>query len=305
MEAVESFVVSHEQQVLEAEALLEWELALALGSTSEKTCTSINVYNGVPVVPMSLTTKESRFMISKLMGKNKDRVYELHRMILILYAPSVLHGAVGTMCVRLINRDSGETISVVDSHPVSQAATFVCRWPRAVLARGAGLALLAAVDGVTTRRGSLVGVLTPYWEDKLSTKMVYEKQLPALVYPLEEQEPAYYIKDMKRLRSLVYDRVHLGGKGIDMEEQTISLAHQKAKTQGPAGPSSCTVGEVGTVEQAFPTSLHVQVGGGMQLDKRGVQTRGRASGRWKPKAVGSENTPVSVVIHSTPDQPRP
>jgi len=154
-------------------------------------------------------------------------------MIMVLYAPSVLSHTDGTLSLKIINRDSGETIDVVMDHPVAQAATFVCRWPRAVLAQGAGLALLAAVDGVSTKRGSLVGVLTPFWEDKLSTKMVYEKQLATLVYPLEEQEPAYYVKDMKRLRALVANRVHLGGQGSDVEEQTISLARPKLVPSKP------------------------------------------------------------------------
>jgi len=145
-------------------------------------------------------------------------------MILILYAPSVLAQTSGTMTLKLLNQDTGETILVVSEHPVAQAATFVCRWPRAVLAKSKGLALLVATEDVDTIRGSLVGVLSPFWEDKVSTKMVYEKELPSLMYPLEEQEPALYVKDLKRLRSVVASRVLLGGHGQDIAPQQLSLA---------------------------------------------------------------------------------
>nr|WRQ64702.1 movement protein [Martellivirales sp.] len=223
MDAINSYVVSHEQSQLENDALREWELALALGGSNEKCCHSVNILNGVPVVPMQLASKESKSLVARLMDGARDRVYSLHRMILILYAPSVLARTGGTLTLKLINRDTGETILVASEHPVSQAATFVCRWPRAILANSAGLALLVATEAVDTKRGSLVGVLTPFWEDKVSTKMVYEKELPSLMYPLEEQEPAFYVKDLKRLRAVVASKVLLGGKGSDVEPQLISM----------------------------------------------------------------------------------
>lgn len=224
METINSYLVSQEESLKSDESLREWEMALALKGTSEKCCYSVNIYNGVPVVPMSLASKESRSLVSKLVDGARDRVYSLHRMILILYAPSVLAQTSGTMTLKLLNQDTGETILVVNEHPVAQAATFVCRWPRAVLAKSKGLALLAATEDVDTIRGSLVGVLSPFWEDKVSTKMVYEKELPSLMYPLEEQEPAFYVKDLKRLRSVVASRVLLGGQGQDIAPQQLSLA---------------------------------------------------------------------------------
>lgn len=224
MDAIESYVVSQESSLIQDEALREWEMALALKGSSEKCCYSINILNGVPVVPMSLSSKESRGLVGKLVDSARDRVYSLHRMILILYAPSVLRTCGGTLHIKMLNQDTGETILVTNDHPVSQAATFVCRWPRAVLAKSKGLALLVATEDVDTRRGSLVGVLSPFWEDKVSTKMVYEKELPSLVYPLEEQEPAFYVKDLKRLRAVVASRVLLGGQGQDIAPQPLSLA---------------------------------------------------------------------------------
>lgn len=223
MDAINSYMVSQEDSSKTDEALREWEMALALKGTSEKCCYSVNIYNGVPVVPMSLASKESRSLVSKLVDGARDRVYSLHRMILILYAPSVLAQTSGTMTLKLLNQDTGETILVTNEHPVAQAATFVCRWPRAVLAKSKGLALLVATEDVDTIRGSLVGVLSPFWEDKVSTKMVYEKELPSLMYPLEEQEPAFYVKDLKRLRCVVASRVLLGGSGQDIAPQQLSL----------------------------------------------------------------------------------
>jgi len=253
MDILDSYVVSMKNQKNADDMMAEWELALALGGATEKVCHSINVLNGVPVVPLSLATKESKSLLGKLLDKARERVYELHRMIMVLYAPSVLGCTDGALSLKIINRDSGEAIDIVVDHPVAQAAVFVCRWPRAVLAQGSGLALLAAVDGVPTKRGSLVGVLTPFWEDKLSTKMVYERQLAALVYPLEEQEPAYYVKNMKRLRALVANKVHLGGQGGDMEEQTITLALPKPVPSRPQPALGGAIGKsVETSDVAFP-----------------------------------------------------
>jgi len=232
MDLIENFVVAHSDLQAEQDALREWELALTLNHTSEMCCYAINVYNGVPIVPLALSSKESRSMISKLMDSAQDKVYALHRMIVVLYAPTVLKGTQGSMSIKLINQDTSETITVVVEHPVAQAAAFVCRWPRSVRAQSQGLALLVAVEGVNTKRGSLVGVLTPYWEDKMSQKMVYEQTLPSLTYPLEEQAPSFYITDMSKLRSLMASKVHLGGNGFDTSERPIQLTLPK-----PAGTS--------------------------------------------------------------------
>jgi hypothetical protein len=224
MNTIESFVTSQQQEYDEIQSLQEWELALNLGTASEKCCHTINLYSGVPVVPMALMSKESKSFLSKLMESTRDRVYALHRMIMILYTPSVLKDTEGLLSIKLLSRDTNESTTVVKDHPVHQAAAFVCRWPRAVLAKSAGLALLAAFTGVDIKKGGLVGVLSPYWEDKLSTKMVYEKQLPSKTFPLEEQDPAFYIKDLKQLRAVVAARIHLGGSGQDLAQQPISIA---------------------------------------------------------------------------------
>ena len=227
---------------------------MALSSVSEKRCHSINILNGVPVVPMSLKSKESKSLLAKLKDGALDRVFSLHRMIMLLYSPSVLAGTSGTLTMKLLNIDSGETILITSDHPVSQAATFVCRWPRAVLAQAAGLALLIAVDSVDTKRGSLVGVLTPFWEDKMSTKMVYERELPALMYPLEEQEPAFYVKDLKRLRSVISSRILLGGSGSDIAPQvvTLSLPPRTPKVARPSPMSEVPVAPPALSEAGTP-----------------------------------------------------
>lgn len=208
---------------MEADALREWEMAMDLNAISEKVCVSINLYNGVPMVPMSLVTKESKSLLGKLMSKAQEKVYSLHRLIVIAYVPAVLETTTGTFSIKLFNTSTAESIDVVADHPVNKAATFVARWPRAVLAKADGLSLLVAASNVTTRTGSLIGSFHPFWEDKLSRKMVYEKQLPTLVYLLEEQDPSHYVKDMSMLRALMASRVHLGGTGSDVGPQTISL----------------------------------------------------------------------------------
>ena len=252
MDAINSYMVSQEDSIKTDESLREWEMALALKGTSEKCCYSVNIYNGVPVVPLSLASRESRSLVSKLIDGARDRVYSLHRMILILYAPSVLAQTSGTMTLKLLNQDTGETILVVSEHSVAQAATFVCRWPRAVLASSKGLALLVATEDVDTIRGSLVGVLSPFWEDKVSTKMVYEKELPSLMYPLEEQEPAFYVKDLKRLRSVVASRVLLGGRGQDIAPQQLSLAPPPPSKQNR---NPARVKQVGGVSTRPPVNV--------------------------------------------------
>ncbi len=245
METLESFVVSHELMAAESDALREWELSMDLNAVRERVCTSINLYNGVPVVPMALVSKESRGLLSKLQDRALERVYALHRLIVIAYVPSVLGGTAGVINVKLLNVATGESIEVARDHPVKQAATFVARWPRAVLAKADGLALLFTATDVPTRKGSLIGTFHPFWEDKLSSKMVYEKQLPTLVYNLEEQDPSHYVKNVGMLRALMASKVHLGGVGSDMVPQTISLAMPKTILQDKGSTSM-----VSTVEQS-------------------------------------------------------
>lgn len=237
MDKISTFIVSQQDQLAEADALREWEMAMDLNAISEKVCVSINLYNGVPVVPMALITKESRGLLSKLMSQAQDKVYSLHRLIVVAYVPAVLRTTTGTLAIKLFNTSTAETIDIVAEHPVNIAATFVARWPRAVLAKADGISLLVAASNVPTKTGSLIGSFHPFWEDKLSRKMVYEKQLPTLVYRLEEQEPTHYVKDLSMLRALMASRVHLGGKGSDLVPQTISLKplpSEKHKIEGDA-----------------------------------------------------------------------
>lgn len=223
MDKIESFMVSHAEQLAEADTLREWEAEIAMNAVKERVCVSINVYNGVPVVPMGLVTKESKSIIANLRSKVSDKIYSLHRLIVVAYVPSVLNGTAGTLSMKLYNRATGESIDMTKGHPVSQAATFVSRWPRAVLAKADALTLLISTSDVPTRTGSLIGTMHPFWEDKLSSKMVYEKQLPSLTYLLEEQDPAHYIKNVTMLRTLMASKVLTGGSGSDLGQQTISL----------------------------------------------------------------------------------
>lgn len=224
MDKLNAFVVSHETQIAESEALQEWESEIAMGSIKERVCVSINLFNGVPVVPMALVTKESKSLISKLQDKVSDRVYALHRLVVVAYVPSVLANTPGVLNVKLYNRATGESIDVATDHPVSKAATFVSRWPRSVLAKAESLSLLFTATDVPTRTGSLIGTFHPFWEDKLSSKMVYEKQLPSLTYILEEQDPSHYVKNVSMLKTLMASKVLMGGRGVDLAPQAISLA---------------------------------------------------------------------------------
>lgn len=238
MDQIDTYISSHEAFLEEEQALREWEMALASSSIREKCCLSLNVYNGVPVQPLLLQTKESKSLLGRLSDKAQKRVYSLHRMIMVIWAPAVLKETSGTLSMVLMNLSSGEKIEICRDHQVSQASTFVTRWPRALESGGKGLALLPCVEGVPVLRGALVGVLHPYWEDKLSTKMVYEKQLPTLAYPLEEQEPAIYVKDSRQLRSAMLLKFHAGTSGNDVTPHTIGqLGSTSMRRTAPSLPA--------------------------------------------------------------------
>lgn len=240
MDKIEEYVVSHESVLKEANDLHEWEAAMANASVREKCCISIDLYNNVPVQPLSLVTKESRGWLSKLDAKVKPRAFSLHRMIMVVYAPAILANTSGTISLKLLQQDTLESIDVATNHPASKAGAFVCRWPRAVSTKGKGLAFLASTEGVPIRTGSLVGVIHPFWEDKLSSKMPYERELPVLYYPLEEQDPSFYVKDVSQLRTAMLTWIHAGKPGSDVAPRHIGQLRDSASFRRP--PDSTTRG---------------------------------------------------------------
>lgn len=227
--ALNTYIASHVQQDEELSALREWETTLAVSSIREKACHCIRVFAGHPIVPLSLVTKETRGLIDRLMDSARERVFHVHRLIVVVYVPVVLKDALGSISIKLFHADTNQSIDVVVGHLVSKSAVFVARWPRAVHSKSTGLSLLVNIDDHSTKRGGLVGVLHPYWEDKASTKMVYEKQLPSLSYLLEEQDPAYYVSKPEKLRPFLADKIMLGGQGSDMAPQTMSLHAPSSK----------------------------------------------------------------------------
>lgn len=260
MDKLDEYEVSHDSLLREADELQEWESAMLNASVREKCCMCINLYNNVPVQPLSLVTKESRGWLRKLSSKCRDSAFSLHRLIMVVYAPAVLSSTQGTLSLRLQQQDSLQSLDVVLNHPVSQAATFVCRWPRAVPTSGKGLAFLASTEGVKTRTGSLVGVIHPFWEDKLSTKMVFERQLPVLCYPLEEQDPSIYVKDVSQLRTAMLTWIHAGHAGSDVGQRRIgqlrdSASFRKASPSyiGSTPPPPPLVSTQGVTVTATPT----------------------------------------------------
>lgn len=246
MDKLEEYVVSHESLLREANDLHEWESMMANASVREKCCVSISLYNDVPVQPLSLVSKESRGWLSKLSDKVKPMAFSLHRMIMVVYVPAIRCTTNGTISLKLLQQDTLESIDVVLDHPASKACAFVCRWPRAVSTKGKGLAFLASTDGVNIRTGSLVGVIHPFWEDKLSSKMPYERELPVLCYPLEEQDPSIYVKDVSQLRTAMLTWVHAGKPGSDVLPRTIGQLRDSASFRQPMGS---------TINKAAPLPL--------------------------------------------------
>lgn len=232
---IESFIQSRNAEFEHLQKLAEWEGDLVAACVEEKSCACIKLLNGQSVKALPLITSESRGLLAKLRVATRDRAFALHRMIMIVWAPAVLRTTAGSLTAKIYNQSTGESIELCSDHPVAQAAVFVGRWPRAVLAdQRDGLALLVSVSGVPIKKDGLIGVMHPVWEDKLSSKMVYEKQLPSLTFPIEEQEPALYIKDTSVLKSLVHSRIHVGAVGHDIAKQRINhqapllLPHKKA-----------------------------------------------------------------------------
>lgn len=278
--AIESFIHSQHAEIENAQKLVEWEADVVGGVVVEKACACINLYNNHPVKPLPLITKESRSLMTKLSKIVRDRVYSLHRLIMIVYSPAVLMDTQGVLSAKIFNQSTGESISLVENHLVSKAAVFVSRWPRAVLADSPGLALLVSVSGVPIKTGGLVGVMHPAWEDSLSSKMVYERTLPSLSFPIDEQAPAMYIKDLSMLKRLVYSHVHVGKIGVDIHPVAVNHG-LPALPQGGAGIQPVVSGK--------PQLLK-----GKGSKQAGATTRGGGSGhRAVASTPGQDNSEQS------------
>lgn len=171
----------------------------------------------------------------KLSVVNKKNVYALHRIIILVYSSAVLEETMGEITMYLFNTGTGQKICVCENHQVSETAAFVARWPRAVAMGTGGLALLISKNGVDIDNGGLIGTVSTYWEDKMSTRMPYEKQLPTLVYPLNLQEPAFFMKNPRQLRSLLAKRITLGQHNAqaELEPQRLDLIEKGHATSRP------------------------------------------------------------------------
>lgn len=278
---IESFIQSKNAEFEHLQKLAEWEGDLVAACVEEKSCACIKIFNGQSVKALPLISTESRGLIAKLRVATRDRVFALHRMIMIVWAPAVLRTTAGSLTAKIYNQSTGESIELCTNHPVAQAAVFVGRWPRAVLAdQKDGLALLLSVSGVPIKKDGLIGVMHPVWEDKLSSKMVYEKQLPSLSFPIDEQEPALYVKDSSALKSLVYSRIHVGAVGRDVGVHRVN--HQAPLLLPPK--------KVG--KERAPVQRGRKAGKGPKL-------KGVAS------SVGCEGSATSVKIDTVPEDEAP
>lgn len=274
---IESFIQSKNAEFEHLQKLAEWEGDLVAACVEEKSCACIKLFNGQSVTALPLVTSESRGLLAKLRVATRDRVFALHRMIMIVWAPAVLRTTAGSLTAKIYNQSTGESVELCTNHPVAQAAVFVGRWPRAVLAdQKNGLALLVSVSGVPIKKDGLIGVMHPVWEDKLSSKMVYEKQLPSLSFPIDEQEPALYIKDVNMLRSLVHSRLHVGAVGRDVNIQHVN--HQAPLLLPPK--------KAGKVKAPTPRGL--KAGKGPKLQGASCST-------------GCEGSATSVKIDTVPE----
>lgn len=223
---INRFISSQEEMLEEENSLRDWEQSL-LTMPKDKCCKSIQLLNTSEVKPLPLVTKESLLSFGKLSTALQSRVYTLHRLIIIVYAPGVLSTTTGTISMNLWHAGTSETIPICQDHPVSKAVVFVARWPRAIRTGDKGINLLVQKENVSVLRSGFIGTLYPYWEDKLSSKMIYEKELPVLKYDVEEQDPAMYVKNPAMLRSMLTHRIALGKTGTDLKEQTIGLTIPK------------------------------------------------------------------------------
>lgn len=230
---INSFISSQAEMLEEESSLRDWEQSL-LTMPKDKCCKSIQLFNTSEVKPLPLVTKESIVNFSGLSKALQSRVYTLHRLIIIVYAPAVRSTTTGTLSMNLWHAGTGETIQICEDHPVSKSVVFVARWPRAVLTGNKGIALLVQKENVSVLRSGFIGTLYPYWEDKLSSKMIYEKELPVLKYDVEEQDPALYVKNPAMLRTMLTHRIALGKTGSDVQEQTIGLSTPALKNQPQA-----------------------------------------------------------------------
>lgn len=221
----------------EENSLREWEQSLLM-MPKDKCCKSIQLFNTSEVKPLPLITKESLGSFATLTKALQSRIYTLHRLIIIVYAPAVRSTTSGSLSMSLWHAGTGESILICEDHPVSKSAVFVARWPRAVLTGNKGINLLVEKENVSVLRSGFIGTIYPYWEDKLSSKMIYEKELPVLKYDVEEQDPALYVKNPAMLRSMLTHRIAMGKSGSDLQQQTISLTVSGSMKQPQVQPPS-------------------------------------------------------------------
>jgi len=213
---------------------MEWEMAIQSSGIKERCCKSMYLYNNNNVQSLVLRSKETTSLLTSVKKGWIRDTYTLHRLIMVVYVPTVLSGTNGYIDIDIVSEDSGQRIQLVREHSVSTAATFVSRWPRAVDAKSKGLALKISVDGINILRDARVGTLYPFWEDKISSKMVVERTLPSRVYKLEEQEPALYIRDASMLRAAMATKILTGQKGSDYTtQQPLSLQRPERLPQLP------------------------------------------------------------------------
>jgi hypothetical protein len=228
------YVSSQNELFADANALRDWESAIKQTGINERSCYSMPLYNTRETQTLSLMSKESHGLVSKLTTRLHKHVFSVHRLILIVYAPSLLKDTIGTISIMLYHQTTGQSIDVVKMHNVGQAATFVARWPRGIPVAQKGLSLIVSTNDVQVLGGAHVGTLHPFWEDKVQLETIYEKQRPTLTYLLQEQEPAFYIKDVKVLKAAMRSKICVGGVGDDLIiTHPLSLTLDKLKEQQP------------------------------------------------------------------------
>ncbi len=280
---IEQFVQSRDDLNKQEDELRAWEASLLNSDYGEKCCKVIELRKGGKVEPLPLVTKESMLSWGKLSVINKKNVYALHRIIILVYSSAVLEDTMGEITMYLFNTGTGQKICVCENHQVSETAAFVARWPRAVAMGTGGLALLISKNGVDIDNGGLIGTVSTYWEDKMSTKMPYEKQLPTLVYPLNLQEPAFFMKNPRQLRSLLAKRITLGQQNTqaELEPQRLDLIEKGHAVSRPLvlRPKEATVPAAPRITEAVDAS----------------STSGA-----KPVQVAKKGTPVKIERTTKP-----
>ena len=228
------YVSSQNDVFADANALREWETAINQTGINERCCYSMALYNTRETQTLSLMSKESRSMLNRLTTRLHEHVFTVHRLIMIVYAPTLLKDTDGTISIMLYHQATGQSIDVVKEHSVGQAATFVARWPRGIPVTQKGLSLIASTNNIGVLAGAHVGTLHPFWEDKLQRQTIFEKQRATLTYLLSEQEPAFYIKDAKVLKAAMRSKISLGGVGNDVIiTHPLSLTLDRVKQHQP------------------------------------------------------------------------